>query len=146
MKTLVIYDSNYGNTKRIAQAIADSLGDGSEALEAGGFDESMLKGLDLLVVGSPIVAWRPTQKMRDFLNGLKGGQLSGIKSAAFDTRVKSFISGTGGEKIESALKKAGAQIISPPQKFYVRGPKGPLADGEVEKASKWGESLKAEKK
>ncbi len=142
MKALVLFDSNYGNTKVIAQVIADKLGEGSKAIAVTDFNKEMLKGINLLVAGSPILAWRPSSNMRAFLSGLPKNQLSGLKAASFDTRIKSFMSGEGSKKIASALEKAGADIISDSQAFLVKGAKGPLFEKEKEKAARWAESLK----
>lgn len=69
MKSLVIYDSNFGNTKTIAEVIADVLG--GKVQSVNNFNVNDLSGIDLLVVGSPINAWRATQKTQYFLSNLK---------------------------------------------------------------------------
>ena len=93
MKALVIYDSNLGNTKLIAETIAAGLGEGTCSLSVVNVKADDLMGVGLLVVGSPIVGWKPTERMQQFLAGLKPGQLTGIKATTFDTRVKLFIHG-----------------------------------------------------
>jgi len=142
MKALVLFDSNYGNTKMIAKTISDELGEDSKAVSVADFRAELLEGIHLLVVGSPILAWRPSEKMRAFLSGLRSGQLESIKAASFDTRIKTFMSGDAAKKIANSLKKAGAEIIVPPQMFFVKGTGGPLLEGEKEKATQWAESLK----
>lgn len=142
MKALVIYDSNFGNTKRIAETIAGKIGMDTKVLQVSDFSINRLEGVILLVVGSPVNAWRPTEKVKNFLAVFSKGQLNGIKAAAFDTRMKSILSGSASSKISRKLKKAGAEIIADPQAFIVRGSKGPLADGEIEKAAKWAATIK----
>jgi len=143
MKTLVIFDSNFGNTKIIAETIAKELP--AKAIAVSEFDTKELEGIDLFVVGSPINAWRPSEKMITFLAGLVKGQLKGVKAAAFDTRVKIFIHGDAAKKIANYLKGAGAEIIVEPEAFFVKGKEGPLLDGEIEKAKEWARTIKSKK-
>ncbi len=141
MKALVVYDSIYGNTKAIAEAVAGALGKGTPAVSVDDLQEEILAGLDLLVAGSPIIAWRPSEKMGKFLAGLKRGQLAGMKAAAFDTRIKAAISGDAAKKITKALVGAGAEVTGKPMGFHVKGREGPLAEGEVTRAVEWGMAL-----
>ena len=142
MKALVVYDSAYGNTKSVADAIAGSL-DGLQAssVPVGDFKPDALEAGDLLVVGSPINGWRPTPKITELLSAFGKGSLAGVKAAAFDTRVRMFIHGDAAKKITHALKAGGADIIAGPMPFYVKGSEGPLRDGEIEKAEGWARGL-----
>jgi len=146
IKALVIFDTTFGNTKTIAEAIAKELGNGAKAVQASSVGASELKGLDLLVAGSPIIGWKPSEKMEAFLNSLTKEQLKGVKAVAFDTRVKIFIHGDAARKISERLEAAGAEIVSKPQMFYVKGREGPLFDGEVEKSVEWAKSIKSQLK
>ena len=140
MKSLIVYDTNYGHTRRVAEAVADGLGGRAVATAEVRLEE--LSGLDLLVAGSPIVGWKPTERMLAFLAELGRDRLKGVKAAAFDTRVKLFIHGDAAGKINRALEAAGAEIIEPPGFFYVKGKEGPLLEGELEKARAWAATLK----
>jgi flavodoxin len=142
MKTLVIFDSNFGNTKRIAEAIAEEFGDSAKAVSVSKFSIKYLEDVSLLIVGSPIIGWRPSEKMAKFLGEFSKGQLKEIKSVSFDTRVNIFFHGDAAKKISKKLEEAGAKIITEPQVFFVKGKKGPLLEGEIEKAKKWVESIK----
>lgn len=141
MNTLVIYDTNFGNTKIIAEAIAEGLGKGSKTINVTEASEKDLKGSDILIAGSPIIGWKPSERMQGFLGKLAKGQLKGMKAASFDTRAKIF-HGDAAKKISQALKDSGAEIISEPSCFYVKGKEGPLFNGEKEKAVEWGKKLK----
>jgi len=138
MNALIVYDSNYGNTKFIAEVIGKELG--AKAKSVSEVMPESLGNLDLLVVGSPINGWRPTEKTTNFLNSLK--KLTGTNAASFDTRVKLFIHGDAAKKISKALEKAGAILIAKPEGFIVLGTEGPLAEGETDKAKKWANMLK----
>lgn len=139
MKSLVIYDSNFGNTKLIAEAIAETLQ--GRAVSVNDFTNEDLPGTDLLVVGSPINAWRATPKIQAFLSNLKNAHLKKVSAAAFDTRIKIFFSGNAAKRIAKALTDAGAELITPPLAFYVKDKEGPLVDGEIAKAKSWARHL-----
>lgn len=141
MKALVIYDSQYGNTKIIAETIAAEL-ENASLEQVNSINASSLDGIDLLVVGSPIHGWRPSEKMIAFISGLKSNQLKGIKAAAFDTRAKFFLHGDAAGKIAKSLEEAGAEIAAKPEGFFVKGTEGPLLPGEQERAKDWAKAIK----
>lgn len=142
MKAHVVYDSAFGNTKSVAEAVAGSLGDlDATPVAVSDFRPDDLAAGDLLVLGSPINGWRPTPKITELLSTLGDGHLKGVKAAAFDTRVRMFIHGDAAKKMAHALRDSGADIISEPMPFYVQGSEGPLRPGEIEKAARWGKSL-----
>jgi flavodoxin len=142
MKSLVIYDSVYGNTKKIAETVATELGKGVKAISVSEVEEKDLAGLDLLIVGSPILGWNSSEKTRAFLAGLKPGQLKGVKASAFDTRMTIFFHGDAAHKIAAALQKAGAEIVAEPAGFIVKGREGPLANDALSKAKAWAGTLR----
>ncbi|GAA2141930.1 MULTISPECIES: flavodoxin family protein [Arthrobacter] len=142
MKAFIVYDSAFGNTKAVAEAVAGELeGLDAAAVPVDDFNAGELAAGDLLVVGSPINGWRPTPKVTALLSGLGKDRLTGVKAAAFDTRVRMFIHGDAAKKITHALRSGGADIISEPMPFYVGGTKGPLRSGEIEKAGSWAKTL-----
>ncbi|MCI4657177.1 flavodoxin family protein [Cryobacterium zhongshanensis] len=139
MSALVVFDSNYGNTESVAAAIADALG-GSAVLVSTVSPDS-LTGVDLLVLGCPINGWRPSPRMLAFLDQLGAGSLRGIQAAAFDTRLRSPIHGDAAGKVTRKLKSAGAHVLARPTGFIVEGKTGPLADGELDRAREWADSI-----
>ena len=155
MKALVIYDSVFGNTEKIARAIADGLGSGAdvEVLQAEQASPDLLHGVDLLVVGSPTRGFRPTEALAGLLKRIPAKALQGMKVAAFDTRFKAdeidsvgvrFIVKTGGyaaKRIADQLKRAGGSLIVPPEGFYVEDTEGPLKPGELERATSWAKAF-----
>jgi flavodoxin len=144
MKAVVVFDSAYGNTKAVAEAIPGSLGElQATPVPVDDFQPGSLTAGDLLVVGSPINGWHPTPKITALLAGLGNGALHGVKAAAFDTRVRMFIHGDAARKMTRALKAGGADIIAEPMPFYVLGSEGPLRTGEIEKARGWATALLA---
>lgn len=140
MNTYVIYDSYFGNTKIIAETIAKELGNGTKISSVKDFDINEIDKVDLLVLGSPIRGWKPTENIENFLNSLKN--LEKINAATFDTRVRIFFHGDAAKAMSKKLKELGAEIIIPPQFFEVKGKEGPLFEGEIEKAVKWAKLIK----
>lgn len=86
MKTLVVYDSYFGNTEKVAQAIGDSI-EGSVVKRPEGVELESLSALDLLIVGSPTRGFRPSDAIKSFLNEIPSKSLEGVKVAGFDTRM-----------------------------------------------------------
>jgi len=142
MKNLVIYDSFYGNTKLLAEAIAKELGENTQIMHVSNFKGDDLKGVGLLVVGSPILGWRPSENISAFLMSFGKDQLKGIRVATFDTRMKIIIHGDATKKMSEALSNLGATVMIEPNWFIVTGREGPLAEGELERAKEWAKKLK----
>ena len=143
MKVLVVYDSKFGNTEKVAQAIATALGTG-EGIRLAKVDTITPQdatALDILIVGSPIQAWRPTKAIKAFINSLQPNVLSGVRAAAFDTGFRSWLSGSAAKKIEKALRRQGCLIVAPATKFLVAGTEGPLVEGELDKATAWAKQI-----
>lgn len=157
MNALLIYDSVFGNTEKVARAIADGLGKKAtvEMKRPAEATVEALAGCDLLVVGSPTRGFRPTEGLSALLKGLPGGSLKGRRVAAFDTRIDArdikqaafrFMVHAGGyaaTKIAERLKKAGAELAAAPEGFIVEATEGPMRSGELERAAAWGERLTA---
>ena len=144
MKVLVVYDSLYGNTAEIAKAIGSGITGEVKVLPVGEVEPSDLESLDLLIAGAPTQGGRASPPMRDFLNELPKSAVEGVNVAAFDTRmttkwVKLF--GYAAGKIGKALKKRGGNLLLKAEPFYVTGGKGPLKEGELERAAQWAKQV-----
>jgi flavodoxin len=152
MKAIVIYDSvsNAKLTAKVAEAIATSLrGNGMEvsSVPVQSAKHVNVEEYDLLVLGSPTMAWAPTKDTKDFMGSLAGKKLSGKKAASFDTQFKSVISGNANKAMEAKLKELGFTIAAPGLHAYVKGKQNAyyMVDGELERAKKWAEELSASK-
>ena len=53
MKALVVYDSIYGNTEKIAESIGKGLVEDTKVIKAGDAGPSDLDSVGLLIAGSP---------------------------------------------------------------------------------------------
>lgn len=146
MKALIIYDSVYGNTEKIARAIAEAITPSNEVkiLRAGEANPLELVSIDLLIVGSPTHAGRPMPATQDLLNKVPKLSLQGINVAAFDTRIPTKLVGVFGYaagRIAGNLKRKGGTLIASPEGFFVTGNKGPLKEGELERAAGWAKAI-----
>ena len=162
MKAVVVYESHWGNTAAIAQAIADGIGEDALVLSTDEASGPALADVDLLVAGAPVVAFHlPSEKMREsiaaytskapappdlahpmlstWLDTLPPGHGRG---AAFETHLRWAPGGATGA-IERGLKRAGYRMATRAGRFLVQGSFGPLRDGELERARRWGTELRA---
>jgi flavodoxin len=141
MNILIIFDSNYGNTQKVAEAIVKGCGDNSQAINVKDFDEKLLSGVKLLVVGSPINGWRPTGHISNMIENLSNEALKNIHITSFDTRLDVFLHGDAKDKIIKSLTLKGGTVTDHSEAFVVQGREGPLKSGELERAEKWGAFL-----
>ncbi len=153
MNILVVYDSYFGNTEKIALEIGKSFGDDVPVKRPADIDMGSLSGLDLLVVGAPTRAFRPSDAIKAFLKEIPNDSLKNVKVAAFDTRmdpkdvgnpVLKFMAGIFGyaaEPIAKGLVKKGGVLVGKPMGFVVLDSEGPLREGELEKVATWVETL-----
>jgi flavodoxin len=144
MKTLVVYDSRFGNTKLVAEALGEAIPGEVEVVHAGEAKAAELGGYDLLVVGAPTHGGRPSDGAKAFLGQIQGQALAGVRVAGFDTRVPAKwvrIFGYAAPRIAKALAKKGGRLAGPPGDFYVLGTEGPLKDGELERAAAWAQEI-----
>ncbi len=142
MNTLVIYDSQFGNAKRIAQAIADTLRafGQAQAVRVDPARQVSLQAVDLLIVGSPTQGFRPTLAMQSFLGNVSSSSLGGLAVACFDTRFRgSLWKSSAAPRMVRQLRTMGVEPIAPPESFFVKAMKkeGPLLAGELERAASW---------
>lgn len=157
MKALIVYDSVFGNTERVAQAMGAALDEDVPVLCVGEVAPEQLTDLDMLLVGSPTRAFQPTPAVKGWLRSLARGSLNGVRVAAFDTRmdmaqvnspilrffVKLF--GYAATPMATRLVRKGGEQALPPEGFYVEGSEGPLRDGELERAAAWARRIVANK-
>jgi len=157
MKALIIYDSMYGNTEKIAQAIGEGLTGEVKVVRVGDVNPSELKTCDLLILGSPVHGGRATPALDTFIKELPADSLQGKSVAAFDTRFEAEEKGVGlrllmsviryaAPRLAKAMEKKGGKLVAEPEGFIVEEKEGPLKEGELERASKWAAQLTLAKK
>ncbi len=161
MKKMVIYDSVFGNTEKIARAIGAGLGSDNDVkvILVKDVKAGEISDLTILVVGSPTRKFTATAAVKRFVRGIQLGSLSRVKVASFDTRISKeeiekapailrFLEkrfGYAAEPLLEKLEKKGGEAALPAEGFIVNGTEGPLREGELERATAWGKQLTAEK-
>ena len=170
MRAVIVYESMFGSTRAIAQAIAEGLADCAEVslVPVGSADSRTLEGADLLVVGAPthihglprpktrrLASEQATKRdsgvvlepgagegpgVREWLGTLGPLHLAGV--AAFDTRLNlpAVFSGRASRAIARSLHHHGVRGAARPESFLV-DKTGKLVPGEVARARAWGEQL-----
>jgi flavorubredoxin len=158
----VVYESMFGNTRAVAEAVAEGLRDRVEVeVHEVSTAAPLPPDLDLLVVGGPTHAFGLSRQstredaatkahrqvesaamgLREWLDGLEHDSLPN-HFAAFDTRVDHpRMPGSAAKKAAKRLRKQGSTQSSDPESFWVHGTEGPLLDGELDRAQGWGRSL-----
>lgn len=153
MTALVIFDTAFGNTQQIAEAMAAALRAPCQNVSA--VDPASLTQLDLLIVGSPTQAFTALPTLKNFLAAIPANALRGTAVAAFDTRIefetmeqpalrfvaKTFMQHYAGKPIADALVAKGGHLAADPAGFYVLDREGPLKPGELDRAAHWATAL-----
>ncbi|WP_456826811.1 flavodoxin family protein [Cellulomonas sp. P5_E12] len=164
MRALVVYESSFGNTGRVAQAVWEGMFSripDVALLEVGAAPLRLPPELELLVVGAPTQAFgmsRPATRadaqvqagataadatigVREWLSSLEAPDRP-VHAATFDTRIHSpHVPGSAAVGAWRVLSRAGFQVAAEAESFWVTGIKGPLRDGELDRARAWGVGL-----
>ncbi|MHB1209342.1 MAG: flavodoxin family protein [Acidimicrobiales bacterium] len=170
MRAVVVYESMFGNTRQIAEAVAEGIGDrlDVEVIRVDLTTDLKARTIDLLVVGAPTHAWglprtntrkgsleyvrksRGELKLElgaDVLPGVREWMSTldslGAFGAAFDTRFRApaFLTGRAAKAIAAGLERHSLSLVAPPESFIVDR-QHHLIVGELERARKWGTYLK----
>lgn len=161
-RALLVYESMFGNTRSIAEAVADGLRSclPTELAEVGVAPTWIPEDVTLVVVGGPTHALglsRP-QTRQDAATRTSGPLVSpeiglrewlialntrdGVPAATFDTRIgKPRVPGSAARAAGRRLRRAGFRLVVPAKSFYVSEIPGPLLEGELDRAREWGEDL-----
>ncbi|TCM50562.1 flavodoxin domain-containing protein [Kribbella sp. VKM Ac-2568] len=164
-QALVVYESMFGNTEQVAEAIGEGLRSKVEAevVRVDRAPEVLPDSLDLLVVGGPTHAFsmsRPGTResasaqgtvvmpsqvgIREWLDRLLPDDGTAI-FATFDTRVTKVrkLPGSAAKAAAKVLRRRGVGVVAESVSFYVEDSAGPLSEGELDRARAWGASLAA---
>ncbi len=145
MKTLIIYDSLYGNTKLIALTIAEALEEfgQTKVMKVDEEDVPFLEDFDLIILGAPTQNRKPTENLNQFLDDLIKILTPKIFTACFDTRynMPKWKSGSAAKHISKKIKKAGSKELLPPESFFINRTDKNLEEYESKRAYKWALAL-----
>jgi flavodoxin len=137
MKIIIIYESTHGNTQKVAQAMGDAIG--ARVALVSDINPAELKSFDLIIIGSPTHGGFPSEGIHNLLKIPLIFQDARV--AVFDTRTKTTIFGYAAPKMAKNIQKNTAHLLAPPEGFFVLGTKGPLMEGEIERAVAWAKNL-----
>ncbi len=166
IRALVVYESVFGDARAIAHAIAEGLSSSisADVVAAAGASSEIGPDVGLLVVGGPNHAFgMPRPSTREGAVEQYGAEIpdtgaglhewletarpsaDGLLAAAFDTRSSGHRMLTkmdhASRTEEKILTGLGARLIAPAEHFFVADTKGPLVDGEEDRARAWGRTL-----
>jgi len=150
-KVIIVYESKYGNTKLVAQTIAEGMREvkGIETVvsEVKEVDLAKVPDFDAVLAGSPNHMGGPTGGIKKFIDKLGKLPLEGKLFATFDTY--------GGKDFEKATKKLekrisekvpGSKLAAPGLSIRVEGMKGPISEGELPKCKEFGKKVATQMK
>ncbi len=157
MNVLVVVESCFGNTARVADAVAAGLRSRGATVTVVEAAVAPVPGaVDLLLVGAPTHSMGLPGSATRRQAEAKGGHppatgvaewlaalpdRPGLRAATFDTVTGTgFFSGSAAKRIEKELRRRAVNVASR-QSFLVTATEGPLADGELARAEKWGAAL-----
>lgn len=164
MKALVMYESMFGNSEKVARAVADGIGGAADVLVRDvttGAAGDVPGDVDLLVVGGPTHAFsmsRPGTRedairqgagqglagrgLREWLDGLPT-DLQALPCATFDTRVSRVrrLPGSAARSAARVLRRHSARMVAAPASYFVNDVSGPLDVDEIDRARAWGRQL-----
>jgi flavodoxin I len=151
MKALIVYDSVFGNTAKVALAMEEALKGKGEvaAVSASGFTNALLIDCTHLFIGSPTRSFQPTPAIKQLISRLSKHELRNIQVCVFDTRMdiekvdvkilKVFAGwfGFATDSMQKLLKRKVSKLEIPDSGYFVKDSEGPLEDGELERAAVW---------
>ena len=170
MLTLIVYESYFGCTQAIAEALATVFRSAGDITVAGveTARHHPVQRYDLVVVGGPTQARglsrtdtrrgavsraarhhrqlrvdpRISIGLREWLDGL--GLCEGRAAAAFDTRLDApaLLTGQASRELAAELRHHGFRLVTEPVSFLV-DPSDELLPGEAERATDWARELSA---
>ena len=105
MKTCVVYFSRTGNTKRLAQAIAESTN--APVFDIASSEPSVAENFDLVILGTPVEGFRPAKETLDFVERMP--KVEGKKAILFCTHA--IAKGSTFKTLEKELDKKGYKTI-----------------------------------
>lgn len=126
MKAIVLFDTLFGNTERIANSLAKGLQQAGITTECTNIKMARVEKLpeyDLLALGAPTQYISSSRPMKNFLGRLKDLDLKSKYGFAFDTKLDHFMAGSAAKFIEKKLKAYGVDIIRPHSSGIVIGRK-----------------------
>jgi len=152
MKGVVVYDTSYGNTKKVAETITETLKESGIEVDLSDVKDVKklnAKDYNFLVLGSPTKFGTMSFAIRGFFGKVKSEEWMNKPFAAFDTENPENVEkkqGSAAEKIAEKLMEKKMNQLAPVLKALVHEMKGPLLEGEVERTKEYAKGLAAKLK
>ncbi len=147
VRVIIIYESKFGNTKRVAETIMEGIREvqGAETVlnELKEVDLNNIAEYDVILIGSPNHYGGPTESVSEFIDKLEKLNLNGRNFAVFDTYLGKGFFEKAAKKMEKRIneKVPGLKQISPMLSIAVEGSKGPIVEGELPKCKEFGKKI-----
>ncbi|MFW9788808.1 MAG: flavodoxin domain-containing protein [Candidatus Thorarchaeota archaeon] len=143
-KVLVIFDSTYGNTEKLAREIAAAITETGKAectvIGINEVNSHDIGSFDGVLLGGPIHMFRPAGGLRGAVKNVLKQGLKGKLVGAFETYQAPGHAGRAVRFVEDAVadKEPEARLFKPGLAALVEGLKGPLGASEPAKARDFG--------
>ena len=146
MKVLIVFDTKHGNTKKVAELIADGInsveGNETEVVNVKDFDLSEDTTYDLILIGSPNHIGSHVKSIKKLIKNLSSSTVKGNSFAAFDTYMAKDFEKTV-KKMEKQLTEnfPNSTMALPGLSIKVGGMKGPIVEEDLSKCKEYGIKL-----
>lgn len=140
-KLLILYDSLYGNTKKVAMALSRGLEEGEiyvDTYTIQDFDISELKSYEVIGIGGPTHYHGVSDQMKRFLINIRHLKIQNKKGFVFETKADFRLAGSAAKKIMRSLKKMKIEIIHPIISGIVDNKEGPLQENTLDNMERIG--------
>jgi flavodoxin len=146
VRVLVVYDTKYGNTKRVAETIVEGIGE-VEGIETALSDvedtnPKTAADYDAILIGSPTHFGGPVRGIKKFIDKLGKLDVKAKWVAVFDTYLRDDFEKSV-KKMEKRLseKVPRLKLITSGLSIQVDDMKGPVTDGELPKCKEFGHKI-----
>ncbi|WP_165550214.1 flavodoxin family protein [Kribbella speibonae] len=163
-RALIVFETMFGNTERIARAIRDGLRQyvPAETVPVNRAPDVVPGDVRLLVVGGPTHAFSMSRLstrqgawqqgdvvmpieigIREWLGALQPGDTGRLRVTTFDTRIAKVrrLPGSAARSAAKVLRRKGYRMLGTSESFFVNETTGPIRDVEIDRAQRWGEEL-----
>ena len=151
MKTLILFESYFGNTEKIARLIGEAFEETEFAICK---ETKRIGDYDLIIWGAPTRGFRPAPDTAKLLFNSPPKTIQNKNFAVFDTRIdletiksgfwRKLVNrgGYAAPAMHKKLKNKGGFLLADPEGFYVLDREGPLKEGEEDRAREWGKMIR----
>jgi flavodoxin len=143
-KVILLYDTVYGNTKKVAMSLIRGLEAGGMFVDSSSiqnFKISQLKSYDVIGIGGPTHFHGASKAMKSFLMKIKDFKMPNKQGFAFETKADFVFAGSAAKRIIRDLKKMKLDIIHSTITGIILDKEGPLKENTLIKMEKMGLNL-----